>query len=699
MERDLAYSYSNLGVVCDKLGDLESSINYHLKALELRRKSDQTQDIPKSLTNLAAAYLDANRPELALRYQLNSLVEARKQSAPDLTARSLAGLGNIYESLERFPEALASHKEAISLLKGGRGVHELVSHVAMGRIYIAEKRYPEAEIALRKALDLYEGVSKQSLDPTESSDFQENFDNLFNLFSLLLTRTHRVSEALEMSERGRSFGLSRQIALNRNEFLNLLDPTQIKTIEGFSQTLAIAEKSLQSAENEIEPEEKAERDARKSRLERLKLDCNLAESNLNRARERLYASSSDLRLLQGVASPKWTQLQKLADARPDTLFLSWQIYRKSVIGIAFAGGAGAFYFEIPVSSLQLHKMASDWLSALTAPTNPALTPQERKKMERREIETSHALYLALFEHWEKAGLLRKGRFSHLVLRAEGELLRIPFAALFAGENRRLIDSYSVSMLPSFGMLTLARNLRKPVSSLLCIADPCGERARRLVRAGGSAEFGPLPGAKLEGERIAEIIPGSTVLSGAFATEKSVVARMSDYRLLHFATHAWLDAQQPFRSGLALAEPEGESAHEIKQASTVGAGTSASDNGFLDARKILGMRLSAQLTTLSACESGLGESTTGEGMLGLVWAFRAAGCPNVVASQWSVNDSSTWRLMTNFYGSLKKGARIDDALREAMLQQKKVARTKSPFYWAPFQVFGEGGRIDLKVGAK
>ena len=75
--------------------------------------------------------------------------------------------------------------------------------------------------------------------------------------------------------------------------------------------------------------------------------------------------------------------------------------------------------------------------------------------------------------------------------------------------------------------------------------------------------------------------------------------------------------------------------------------------------------------------------------GLTWALLSAGCPNVVVSQWGVDDESTATLMTSFYNSLLKGQRKSLALRGAALSLSREKKTMHPYYWSPFVLVGDG----------
>jgi CHAT domain-containing protein len=114
-----------------------------------------------------------------------------------------------------------------------------------------------------------------------------------------------------------------------------------------------------------------------------------------------------------------------------------------------------------------------------------------------------------------------------------------------------------------------------------------------------------------------------------------------------------------------------------------------DSGIykLYARDILQQNLHADLVTLSACYGSGSRQYTGEGLVGLAWAFLRAGSHHVIGAMWEVSDSSTPQLMNDLYGELAKGSQPDVALRSAklaMLHSNGVFR--KPLYWAPFLLY-------------
>jgi CHAT domain-containing protein len=117
-----------------------------------------------------------------------------------------------------------------------------------------------------------------------------------------------------------------------------------------------------------------------------------------------------------------------------------------------------------------------------------------------------------------------------------------------------------------------------------------------------------------------------------------------------------------------------------------------ENGFLQLNDIYNLRLSAELTVLSACDTGLGKDIRGEGLMGLTRGFMFAGSRSVVASLWKVDDRATAVLMSHFYEAmLQKGLPPAAALRWAKEELRKEPAWQAPFFWAGFVLQGEYDR--------
>ena len=152
-------------------------------------------------------------------------------------------------------------------------------------------------------------------------------------------------------------------------------------------------------------------------------------------------------------------------------------------------------------------------------------------------------------------------------------------------------------------------------------------------------------------------------------------RLSEYRIVHLASHAFVNSDHPELSGLALSLVDRR-------------GTAV--DGFLRLHHIYNLKLSADLVVLSACQTALGREIRGEGLVGLARGFMYAGAPRVVASLWTVDDQATAELMKRFYREMlgPRRQRPAAALRAAQIGLWKSARWQSPYYWAAFTIQGE-----------
>jgi hypothetical protein len=193
----------------------------------------------------------------------------------------------------------------------------------------------------------------------------------------------------------------------------------------------------------------------------------------------------------------------------------------------------------------------------------------------------------------------------------------------------------------------------------------------LMRHTSTAGLRRLSGAEREMQAVTGVFRTATVLKGSEATEhnlRKLAAEgvLSQFRYLHFATHGLLDTKSPMHSALILSQDR-----LPDPLTQVRSGRPAYD-GRLTAEQILhGWRLDADLVTLSACETGLGKFSEGEGHLGFSQALFVSGARSLMLSLWQVDDASTALLMTRFYENLlarrrglKKGMPKAEALAEA-----------------------------------
>ena len=268
--------------------------------------------------------------------------------------------------------------------------------------------------------------------------------------------------------------------------------------------------------------------------------------------------------------------------------------------------------------------------------------------------------------------------THLVIVPGGAVSDVPFQALMNENGRYLIEDFSISYAPSLTVLAEMKANREKVSAqkyagdFLAFGNPklSAETVAKLRSRYRSGKLGNLPEAETEVQAIGKFYPNNKIFTGGNATENVWQTEASKYRILHLATHGLSDAEKPLYSHVLLS-------------------ANSDDDGLIEGREIAAMNLTAEMVVLSACETARGRDIDGEGMVGLAWSFAAAGVPTVVASGWKVDSENTADLMIDFYTTINQNKRVSkaEALRRAALKNLAAEKTRHPFYWAGFAVFG------------
>jgi CHAT domain-containing protein len=311
------------------------------------------------------------------------------------------------------------------------------------------------------------------------------------------------------------------------------------------------------------------------------------------------------------------------------------------------------------------------LSAVVLPLGQAaLAPRveafRTSIIERRR--NTQALAQAL--HRDLLGPLDLGRTTRLFVVPHGPLHYLPFQALHDGRGW-LIERTGLAVWPSAAVgsrLLQARDQGAAAGSLLGFGNPSSDRNV------------PLPGAEREVQKVAQLFRRSEVYVQLNATRQRFTLEANKAGVVHVAAHAEVDEVDPLFSRILFA-------------------SSGSDTGLLEAREIYGLALGdVQLITLSACESGLGKVAKGDEILGFTRSFLAAGVDSIVASLWPVADDATETLMNRLYAELAAGRDLMQGMRTAQLEVQRNRRFAHPFFWAPFNVIGNG-RLQVASGAR
>jgi len=237
--------------------------------------------------------------------------------------------------------------------------------------------------------------------------------------------------------------------------------------------------------------------------------------------------------------------------------------------------------------------------------------------------------------------------EHLVFAPHDMLHHLPFHALFDGEQY-VIDRFTVSYAPSGSIYALSHRQKTASSS-----------AASLVMGVPDAKT---PCIADEIRSVARALP----LAQSFLGEAATLAKLRELgptsRFIHIATHGFFRQDNPLFSGIRLGD------------------------GQLSLYDLYQMRLPAELVTLSGCATGLNVVAAGDELLGLIRGLIHAGAQSLMLSLWDVDDQSSARLMSSFYGKLMASGNKAVALKGAMQELRKTA--PHPFYWAPFCLVGK-----------
>lgn len=381
---------------------------------------------------------------------------------------------------------------------------------------------------------------------------------------------------------------------------------------------------------------------------------------------------------------------------PDTLLLEYHLGRRA-----------SYLWMVDGASFQIFKLPPrEELRLLIERARQLMIGSNRR--ERKNEARKVAMDLSRILVGPAALSLGKKR---LLISAPDILQALPFSVLpdpaamepetRLGWPRPLIVNHEVIKIPSASVLAALRARgdarTSPQSLLAVLADPVFDlHDERLERRDGANQtmrskmpldplfgsFERLPYAREEAESILREIGGQRAFSafGFDATRNLVLSgRLRGFRNIHLATHGLLRSDAADLSALVFSQVDTKGRRQ---------------NGFLRAAEVYDLDLPADLVTLSACETGLGERIPGEGLMGLPHAFFAAGATRVIVSLWKVNDLATSKLMKRFYHEyLTRGLPPAAALREAQRAMWQSRVHNAPFYWGGFELQGDWRAVE------
>lgn len=711
----LPTAYNSLGSYYQDLGEFEKSVEQYVLALQHTQSAYERSVFSN---NIGKVLLENDRDEEALGYLRQAFTHYQKliaddpgQQSVELSGKILTNLGICNTRLRRFGEASRYFDKAVSVLTHNFGAH----HPQLAEVFIERGEWYETQAQEAAALTEYQKALHASYwngqQPTlyEVPPLDDGVISAVTLFDVL---RHRAGAFVGLY---RSQGTLRNLraAFDTYQAALTLSERIRRGYEGaeakvffaqkvrpvYEQALDVAfrlfEKTNQPLYREaafgiLEGSKAAAlADAlRESRLKPATLPAHLLNEEKRHNRELAdlrvkLASARDSMQVQVLkaqfieqqlqlnqvlrqfdrVSPRYYQF-RYAQRKVSLREARQSLPDAETALVSYFMGTDYFYvFVIRKDGevIQRHPITPAFRQALgtlraTLYTNPGLD-------EYRGSEAAQLSYRVLLQPlW---GHLQNAR--RLIVLRDAELHFIPFEVLEPRAGRYLVQRVAVRYAYSVALLLEASRNPAPYNNNTLVVAPYAD-SMGIAASVRNEGLGALPASRHEAKAV-----GGEILLNQEATKGAFLKNYSGFGVLHLATHARADNQDPSKSFIAFFP--GRSSYKLY--------TNELYNLSLE---------HTRLVVLSACETGSGLLQGGEGIMSLARAFMYAGCPSVITTLWNAHDESSAYLAERLHEYVRQGIALDEALQRAKLdyvQSDEGRPYNHPYYWANLVLIGEG----------
>lgn len=641
---ELDNSLNQLGNIYSLLDQYDKARAFYVQSMEIAVKTNNQISKAFALNNigLIAFYQDKNLEAIDYYNQaLKIFKENEKSGYIFMQANVLMRLGLAYQNLEKYQEAIKFFNQTIELSRKEKNVKkEGESLLNLGNIYFSQMQYP-------KAIEMYE--KSLQIDRQTGDRYGESLS--LQMMGQVLFNTQRLVEA-------------EKIFLSVIEITESLtekfhdDPNKVSFFDKQTYAYDLLQQ-IYIAQNKIDKAlEASERGRSRAFAELLtKNISNQQFKNLNIAPIKI----------------NFTEIQQVAQTQNATL-VEYSLFNNKELLIWVIQPTGTTTLrQINIDSLNISDLKELIINSRQSIGVRGKSIEIISVDAPNQTQQLSKLYQLLIE--PIANLLPTDPNGHVIFMPRGELFLVPFSALQDANGKYLIEKHTILAAPSIKVLDLTRQQRAKVQQanrkgLVIVGNPTMPKV--TVKIGEvPKQLNSLPAAGQEAIAIAKLLK-TKALIGKQATEKAILPRLSQARIIHLATHGLLDdfVGLGVPGAIALAP----------------SGNGEPNDGLLTANEILDLKLNAELVVLSACDTGRGH-ITGDGVIGLSRSLITAGVPSVIVSLWSVPDAPTAELMVEFYRNwLDRKLDKAQSLRQAMLTTMKTH--PNPKNWAAFTLIGE-----------
>ena len=629
-------------------GHAEEALKMHREALSLTPnpavKPRITVQVAKDLIELGRSKEAAQALETVLNQGAAS-DEMDRARALEERARLRAAAGDLGAAEVDLKTALATFK-AYEL-----PTDEFEVWLALAQVMHRRGATNDAFAAIDEALALAEEVRLQSANPELRSTLLQPLRPAFDLKISMLSEQYIAAN-----------GNTEQQALLAMRALETAEQARGRALADY-QTLDVAAPGLDPALLQRRQTLYRELAARRFRLEARLDRSGTADSQSQAIRSEIAALRQDLDEIDAkIGAASETALAHRSRSQKTTSLQLGNIPAGVAVVEYWLGTQDSFAWVVTRNAVTMSRLgASPRISAEATALHSALRSfGSVSKAERLAAgERLYALVLGPIET-QISGM------HTLIFAPDGALHYVPFATLRCTEGGRkvfLVENHDIAVTPTIQMFLrpeLPRSTSSVSRQMLLVDDPVYDSADprvansshspdldlkgsgpalTLVRGAGSGPLPRLPGAAREAAAIQSLMPANSVdrLDGfAASRERFLSSGLDHYRLIHVASHATTDPEIPQASALILSTVN-ESGQEI--------------DGRVLAADFMGVRLHADTVVLSACDTALGKSVAGEGLIGLQYVVIARGARSVVSSLWPAIDRVTAEVMVKFYSTL------------------------------------------------
>jgi len=688
--RNEAYTLSNIAAVYSDLGDNQKALTYHERALPLFQAVGNRAGEALSLNGIGEFHSKLGEKQKALDYYKQAL--SIYQEVGDLygEAYTLSNIGKVYSDLGEQDQALDYYTRALPLRQAvGDRSGEALTLSQLALLYRRQNNFTEALTHINTAIDLIEQLrSKIASDDLRMSYFA-SVQGYYQFQLNLLMQLHQQhpergydTQAFNTSERSRARVLLELLYESNLDIRQGVSPDLLEDEDTLLQTLKNIETRRIATLSRERGNTQEETDALKAEITALDKETDDTLAQLDLLKVQLKADNPAYAALQYPEPLTLSQVQQQVLDK-DSLLLQYAI-----------GEDRSYLWAVTPTEMTVHTLPG--AAELAEAIEPFYSTLETSgNTEDAIAETAKNLSDIIL-----APVADKLPGKRLIVVADGELHAIPFAALSEpgkADYTPLIAQHEIVNLPSASAIAISRQQvagRTPAPKTLAVlADPVYTSDDPRLGTGSAPSEVPieiqrnlrefdlrsvarLPYTRQEADTLLALVPANqrtAVFDFDADYNWATQAQLNQYRYIHFATHGFANPSQPELSGilLSLVNPQG----------------SKRDNGILRLHDIFNLDLPAELVVLSACQTGLGTDTNGEGLVGLTRGLMYAGTPRVLVSLWNVNDEKTSILMSKFYrGILEGGLTPAAALRQAQIQMWQ--EYQDPNLWAAFVLQGE-----------